>query len=167
MSKTEPTVGRDRPAHEWIYATLDEVAAQRVYPARPRVLDPYERDTRDLAAPSLDATVRNIAVAYAVDVVQDVVRDLGERYVMAVNAVLCAPSGSPDVDRWRGHAESARTIAEWWCRTLDLDPSLCAFSTTEWREANGVYSDAYLASLPRSAPDTALVLAPEGFDDGE
>lgn len=168
MPKTEPTVGRDRPAHEWIYATLDDVAASRLRPGRLTVPTEWEQETRALAAPRLDATVRNTAMAYAFDLFEAALLDLGERYVMAINAVLCAPAGSGDVDRWRGHAESARTIAEWWCRKLDLDPSLCAFGTKEWRAANGVYSDAYVASLRAgggSDSDTALTLAPEGFDD--
>lgn len=77
-----------------------------------------------------------------------VVALLESRYQEAINAVVSAPAGierdadvferNPDVDRWRGHAEAARSAAEAVRQLAGMPP--VAMTSREWREANGVSS---------------------------
>jgi hypothetical protein len=66
-------------------------------------------------------------------------------YVEALNAVLAAPGDSPDVDRWRGHAEARRQTCEEIRRQRGL-PAV-AYTSAEWRAANGVYPQDYLDQI--------------------
>ena len=60
-------------------------------------------------------------------------------YVRALNAMLASPGGNdPDVDRWGGHAEVWRRVADA-ARRQAGDP-VPDYRSTDWRASNGVYS---------------------------
>jgi hypothetical protein len=74
------------------------------------------------------------------------------QYVEALNAVLAAPpnrESDADVNRWRGHAEAYRNAAEEIRRELGVRPG--KYTTREWREANGVYTEEQTRSWTKGA----------------
>lgn len=92
-----------------------------------RVVEPEGDDTYVVGPPSGDHLVP----------VMPIVADLERCYVEAINAVLSAPpSASADVERWRGHAEAYRTIAE----RLRSENGLLTvdYRSVVWRQANGI-----------------------------
>lgn len=88
------------------------------------------------------------------------VASMEREYVNAINAILAAAPDSSDVDRWRGHAEARRQEAAALRQALGM-PQV-NHSSREWRMANGVYSDAYVASLHRREASEAE--RPESVD---
>lgn len=72
-----------------------------------------------------------------------------QRYVNAINAILVAPPGGSDVERWRGYAEAYRQVCE--VRRRDHGLPAVRYQSDEWRSANGVYSDAQVAEMRRVA----------------
>ena len=75
------------------------------------------------------------------------------QYVQAINAILAAPPSSHDVDRWRGHAEAHRQTTEVIRRDLGMPP--VSLTTTEWRDAHGVYTAAEVAGFRRLAGEAS------------
>ena len=71
-------------------------------------------------------------------------------YVEALNAVLATPGceDNADVDRWRGHAEAYRTVAEDLRRRFSM--GAVNYGSSEWRDKHGVYTKAQIASFRRS-----------------
>lgn len=80
--------------------------------------DPWAVD--DTAAPDMPAIVAGVE----------------RSYVEALNAILAAPGGSDDVDRWRGQAEAYRTVAEQLRR--DHGMPRVEYGSGEWRRTHGV-----------------------------
>lgn len=69
-------------------------------------------------------------------------------YVRALNAILAAyDDSSADAHRWRGHAEAYRQVCERLRRDHGMEPA--AYTSTEWRQAHGVYSDEQVAEFRR------------------
>lgn len=65
-----------------------------------------------------------------------IVAGVERSYVEALNAILAAPGGSDDVDRWRGQAEAYRTVAERLRR--DHGMARVEYGSGEWRRTHGV-----------------------------
>jgi hypothetical protein len=101
---------------------------------------PHEGDLLVLAGDAIDETVQHYVADRVKAVAADLVAHQASRYVEAIDAVLAAGVDSPDVDRWRGHAEAYRSTAEALCRDFDLPVEMAAFRTVAWRTANGVRS---------------------------
>jgi hypothetical protein len=69
-------------------------------------------------------------------------------YVCALNAILAAYDGnSADAHRWRGHAEAYRQVCERLRRDLGWDPA--PYTSAEWRQVHGVYTDEQVAEFRR------------------
>lgn len=68
-------------------------------------------------------------------------------YVRAINAILAASAGSPDIERWRGQAEAYREV----CEEIRRDRGLPAvdYRSEDWRRAHGVYTDEQVAEWRR------------------
>ena len=60
-------------------------------------------------------------------------------YVRALNAILASRGGDgPDVDRWRGNAETWRRCAQ--AARRQAGDAVPDYRSVEWRARNGVYS---------------------------
>lgn len=94
--------------------------------------------------PMEDARYRGLAL-----VVAELLADCEREYVAAINAVLGAPDDcSADADRWRGHAEARRSMAED-LRRLTGRPAV-TYGSAEWRTANGVYTPEQVAAFSKA-----------------
>jgi hypothetical protein len=78
----------------------------------------------------------------AVELIREECVRIERDYVQALNSLLAHPGGDSNLEdywRWQGHAERSRQIATRLRESIG-DP-VPAYSSREWRAANGVYSD--------------------------
>lgn len=74
-------------------------------------------------------------------VIVEYITEVEDRYVQALNAILGSGGDSgPDIDRWRGHAEACRQIAERLHGAIGIEKP--GYQSREWRDSHGVYTEA-------------------------